>query len=296
MPVNIKTTAGYLYLDSWVLASVIQLSTLSFCRRFLDKGNDPCGRQFDQMTQAARSVTANIAEGASRHQTSRETEMKLTDVARASLNELAGDYLFFLMASGHTAWEPRHPAALDLRAVRLDAPRYGESLLHDATAHILLQKQRFDRWTESPDALTAANAMLILCGRLINILRRQMERLLNDFRAEGGFSENLTQERLAAIQRQNALNGSPACPVCGKPMRRRMARKGINSGHEFWSCTDYPNCRGTRSIESGPQSGFQSSQSIQSNKSNETRGSNETSETPQSKEAPPAMPGGPQPL
>ena len=51
--------------------------------------NDPCGRQYDQMTQAARSVPANIAEGNSRHSTSKETEMRLTDVARASLAESA---------------------------------------------------------------------------------------------------------------------------------------------------------------------------------------------------------------
>ena len=78
---------GYYWLDTWVLANVIQLATQNFCLRHLNHTNDPCGRQFDQMTQAARSVPANIAEGNSRHSTSRETEMKLTDVARASLAE-----------------------------------------------------------------------------------------------------------------------------------------------------------------------------------------------------------------
>ena len=82
---------GYYWLDTWVLANVIQLATQDFCLRHLNRTNDPCGRQFDQMTQAARSAPANIAEGNSRHSTSRETEMKLTDVARASLAELAHD-------------------------------------------------------------------------------------------------------------------------------------------------------------------------------------------------------------
>lgn len=248
MGITIKTTAGYLYLDSWILANIIQLSTLSFCRRFLSRSNDPCGRQFDQMTQAARSVTANIAEGASRHQTSRETEMRLTDVARASLSELAGDYLFFLLANGQTAWEYNHPTAVSLRAVRLDPPNYGTNLYHDASLHILAQKQHFDPWTEVEDPSAAANALLVLCGRLIGLLRRQIEHQLTDFKQDGGFTENLTQERLATIQDQNRQQDAPPCPLCGKPMRRRMARKGINSGHEFWSCTDYPNCRGTRSI------------------------------------------------
>lgn len=84
---------GYYWLDSWGLANIIQLSTQDFCIRHLNRNNDPCGRQFDRMTQAARSVPANIAEGNSRHSTSRETEMKLTDVAHASLAELANDYV-----------------------------------------------------------------------------------------------------------------------------------------------------------------------------------------------------------
>lgn len=54
---------GYYWLDIWILANVIQLATQDFCIRYLNRTNDPCGRQYDQMTQAARSVTANIAEG-----------------------------------------------------------------------------------------------------------------------------------------------------------------------------------------------------------------------------------------
>lgn len=80
------------------------------------------------------------------------------------------------------------------------------------------------------------------------MLEKLIATQLANFRAEGGFTENLTQERLAAIKEQQAASDAPLCPQCGKPMVRRMAKKGINSGHEFWSCTDYPNCRGTRSI------------------------------------------------
>ena len=67
----------YFWLQTWTLASVVQLATQDFCKRFLNIKNDPCGRQFDQMTQAARSGVANIAEGTSRHATSRETEINL---------------------------------------------------------------------------------------------------------------------------------------------------------------------------------------------------------------------------
>lgn len=81
MGVNIGSTAGYFNMDCWVTANIVWLVTQSFCSRFLNRNNDPCGRQFDQMTQTARSLQANIAEGASRRQTSMETKMRLTDVA-----------------------------------------------------------------------------------------------------------------------------------------------------------------------------------------------------------------------
>lgn len=246
MGVNIGSTAGYLWLDSWVMANVIYLSTLSFCRRFLNRTNDPCGRQYDQMTQAARSVQANIAEGAARHQTSAETELKLTDVARASLSELATDYLCFIMARGETAWPKSRPEWAAVQATRLAKPNYGSDLMHDVSAHIIAQKRLFEPWTESADASTAANAMLILCGRLTTMLRKQMAGRMELFRQEGGFTENMTAERLAAIKAKAAVDGAPPCPLCGKPMVRRMARKGQNSGREFWSCQDYPACRGTR--------------------------------------------------
>ena len=95
---------GYYWLDTWILANVIQLATQDFCTRFLNHNNDPCGRQYDQMTQAARSAPANIAEGNSRHSTSKETEMKLTDVARATLSELANDYLNWLLRQESIPW------------------------------------------------------------------------------------------------------------------------------------------------------------------------------------------------
>ncbi len=70
-------TSGYFYLDSWVLANIVQLGTQDFCRRFLNYRNDPGGRQHAQMTQAARSGCANNVEGSARRKTSRQTEMQL---------------------------------------------------------------------------------------------------------------------------------------------------------------------------------------------------------------------------
>lgn len=60
------------------------------------------------------------------------------------------------------------------------------------------------------------------------------------FKVEGGFTEGLTAERLAYRKEQSVHAAAPVCPQCGKPMIKRMAKKGINSGREFWSCSDYP--------------------------------------------------------
>ena len=143
---------GYYWLDTWVLANVIQLATQDFCMRFLNRSNDPCGRQFDQMTQAARSVPANIAEGSSRHSTSRETEMKLIDVARASLSELSNDYLNWLLRYENTPWSTKSAEYHAVNSVQLDAPDYKDDVLHLSSIHILRQKHKFDKWLKSGDS------------------------------------------------------------------------------------------------------------------------------------------------
>lgn len=243
------TRFGYFWLDTWVLANVIQLATQEFCMRYLNHTNDPCGRQFDQMTQAARSVPANIAEGNSRHSTSRETEMKLTDVARASLSELANDYLNWLLLHESIPWSVKSAEYMAVGNIRFDRPSYKDDVQHLSSIHILAQKRKFDAWLKGGDHLMAANCLLVLCNRLIMMLGRQIEHLLASFKEEGGFTEGLTAERLAFRTQQSMQNNAPLCPQCGRPMIKRMAKKGIHSGKEFWSCSGYPECNGTRSID-----------------------------------------------
>lgn len=240
---------GYYWLDTWVMANVIQLATQDFCVRFLNHTNDPCGRQFDQMTQAARSAPANIAEGNSRHSTSRETEMKLTDVARASLAELAYDYLNWLLRQECIPWSIHSPEYQSVGNIRLDNPSYNDDVQHKSSIHILAQKHKFDQWLNSDDSVVTANCLLVLCNRLILMLSRQIEHLLETFKAEGGFTEGLTAERLAYRAQLSKQIDAPLCPQCGKPMIKRVAKKGINSGKEFWSCSGYPECNGTRRIQ-----------------------------------------------
>lgn len=239
---------GYFWLDTWVIANVIQLATQDFCARFLNRSNDPCGRQYDQMTQAARSAPANIAEGNSRHSTSKETEMKLTDVSRATLSELANDYLNWLLKHEQLPWSIHSAEYAAVENTRFDKPEYQDDVLYHSSIHILKQKHRFDTWLQSEDSMTVANCLLVLCNRLIMMLSKQIESQLATFREEGGFTEALTAERLAHRAEQSLQADAPTCPVCGKPMIKRVAKKGVNSGREFWSCSGYPQCNGTRNI------------------------------------------------
>ena len=237
---------GYYWLDTWVLGSVIQLATQEFCRRYLNHSNDPCGRQFDQMTQAARSVPANIAEGNSRHSTSKETEMRLTDVARASLAELANDYINWLMQYENVPWSVKSEEHRKVSYIFLDHPDYKEDVQHQSSIHILKQKHKFDQWLCSNNSMIEANCLLVLCNRLIMMLGKQIENQLEAFKEEGGFSEALSAERLARRAEQSAQNDAPFCPKCGKLMIKRIAKKGRNAGNAFWSCSTYPECDGTR--------------------------------------------------
>ncbi len=239
---------GYYWLDTWILANVIQLATQDFCARFLNHTNDPGGRQYDQMTQAARSAPANIAEGNSRHSTSKETEMKLTDVARATLSELANDYLNWLLRQESIPWSVNSSEYNAISNIRLDKPDYKDDVLHKSSIHIIAQKHKFDKWLKSEDSLIVANCLLVLCNRLVMMIGRQIERQLEVFKVEGGFTEGLTAERLSFRKQQSVHADAPVCPLCGKPMIRRVAKKGVNSGREFWSCSDYPKCNGTRTI------------------------------------------------
>ena len=240
---------GYYWLDTWILANVVQLATQDFCTRFLNHANDPCGRQYDQMTQAARSAPANIAEGNSRHSTSKETEMKLTDVARATLSELANDYLNWLLRHERVPWSSKSSDYLQVAGIMLDKPTYKDDVQYESSKHILAQKHRFDAWLRSDDSMVVANCILVLCNRLVMMLGKQMERQLATFREEGGFTEALTAERLAHRTAESQQEAAPPCPLCGKPMIKRVAKKGLNSGKEFWSCSTYPECHGTRNIK-----------------------------------------------
>lgn len=248
MSVNIRFSQSYYWLNSWILGNVIQLATQEFCERFVDYRIDPGRRLYDQMTMAARCGVANIAEGSARHSTSVETEMRLLDVARASFDELQGDLFNYLLRLKADVWAIGNADREAIWQMRLDDPNYSNSYLHDAARHILAQKDIFDCWLASDNVAIVANALLVLCLRENKMLQAQIQSQLETFRSEGGFTENMTAERLEARKIRANASGAPSCPKCGKPMLRRMQKKGAGQGREFWGCCDYPHCDGTRPI------------------------------------------------
>lgn len=146
MGVNIQFSQSYHWLNSWILANVIQLAVQDFCDRFVDYRIDPGRRLYDQMVMAA-------------------------------------------------------------------------------------------------------NTLLVLCLRENRMLQSQIQSQLDNFRKTGGFTENMTAERLGARRSQASSGGAPSCPKCGKPMFRRMQKKGQMQGREFWGCSGFPECNGILPIK-----------------------------------------------
>src|ERR1051325_1637888 len=105
---------GYRKLKSFQVAQLAYDVTVRFCDRYVEKRS----RTHDQMVQAARSGVQNIAEGSQASGTSKKTELKLTNVARASLEELRLDYENFLRQHGLEQWAPEHPALMRFKAKR----------------------------------------------------------------------------------------------------------------------------------------------------------------------------------
>ena len=246
MAIEIKSIKGYYYLDAWVMSHIIHQATISFARRYLNKDNDPGGRLYDQMVMAARSAPANIAEGSSRRQTSRETEMRLTDVARATLSELLSDFMAFSLTYNIEPWPMDSDNYLAFRNLQLERPDYGADIERDAWIHVQTQRKRFALWVESDDLTVRVNSIKQLINRNINMLQKMISRQLDEFKHEGGFTEGLSKERLAAQTAQAQEQGAPQCPLCGKPMIKRTIKRGSKAGRQFWGCSSYPECQGTR--------------------------------------------------
>jgi restriction system protein len=236
---------GYEHLRSYKVAEAVYDATVVFCERFIEKRS----RTHDQMVQAARSGVRNISEGSGAAATSRETEMKLTNVARASLSdELAKDYKSFLVQGGLRVWHKDSPEARVMR----------ERLKHDLAPNLppapagtvrLTGLAGLSQFVAKAEPELASNAMLCAVNQAAYLLRRQIESQGRDFLAHGGFSERLYAARVQAREAGKPDEPEPpTCPLCGKGMRRRTAKQGPHAGHSFWGCSGYPECRGTRAM------------------------------------------------
>jgi four helix bundle suffix protein len=180
---------GYENLLSFKKARVVFDATVRFCDRFVDKRS----RTHDQMVQAARSGKQNILEGSRASGTSKETELKLTNVARASLEELLEDYRDYLRTASHPLWEKNSKEALYVRKL-------------GSRSEISFETYR--EFVETRPAPVVASIIISLIHQTNYLLDQQIRRLEKDFLAEGGLRERMTRARLAA-RFQQRRNGPP---------------------------------------------------------------------------------------
>jgi four helix bundle suffix protein len=163
---------GYSELLSYKKAVILYNGSVCFCRRFLNKWD----RTVDQMVQAARSGKQNIVEGSMASGTSKETEIKLTNVARASLEELLEDYKDYLRVNNYEIWDKESEKALFVRKLGRESDESYETY-----------KEFLE--TRPPDV--CANIMICLIHQCTYLLNRQIHKLEQEFVQEGGLRERM---------------------------------------------------------------------------------------------------------
>jgi four helix bundle suffix protein len=249
---KLRPSGGYRKTASFQTATLIYDATYWFCEKFLDARS----RTVDQMVQAARSGRQNIAEGSRASATSSQTELRLVNVARASLEELLLDYEDYLRHRRLPQWLPDGPEASEVRAV----PRTFRKDPSDQTDLTDLSDQErwalYAHWLDHADPAIRANATICLIHQANFLLDRQIAALEAAFVEDGGYSEQLATERLRhrkdQSDRSDPTNPTdlqpPNCPACGSLMALRTAKSGKPPGSQFWGCTKYPDCKGTAKI------------------------------------------------
>lgn len=169
-------TGNYRKLLTYQKAEAIYDITYYFCKNYLKRGD----RTIDQMVQAARSGKQNIVEGSAASATSKETEIKLVNVAKASLQELLVDYEDYLRTRNHREWENDSVELLKMREL-------GQK--HNDSAFFMpLVKVR------PPE--TIANMAICLIKQTDYMLFKQLQSLGEDFLKNGGMRERMTRMRV----------------------------------------------------------------------------------------------------
>lgn len=167
---------GYRDLKSFQMSTLVYDLTVTFCKMYIDRTYGT-NRTHDQMVQAARSGRQNIAEGSRAAGTSKNTELKLTNVARASLEELLLDYEDFLRQRNLNLWTKDFSQARAVRNLCYQNPSY----------------RSYESYLSSPES--AANMLICLIHQTNYLLDRQLAKLSVDFVRQGGFNERMHQKR-----------------------------------------------------------------------------------------------------
>ncbi|NLH41871.1 MAG: four helix bundle protein [Planctomycetes bacterium] len=189
---------GYRRLKSFQVAELLFDVTVRFCDRYIDKKS----RTHDQMVQAARSGSRNIVEGSQASGTSKKTELKLTGVARASLEELRRDYLAFLRQRKLSIWDqddPRRSMLIARRCATADEFAAWTRDVHDGRCGRrgrggqggAGRSMKSTTSTSSTYPEISANGALVLIAVAAGLLDRQLASLARAFENEGGFTERL---------------------------------------------------------------------------------------------------------
>jgi four helix bundle suffix protein len=168
---------GYENLLSFRKARIVYDGTVRFCDRFLDKRD----RTRDQMVQAARSGKQNILEGSKASGTSKETEIKLVNVARASLEEVLEDYRDFLRVRALRLWDKESREARFVR--RLGASKN-------------VSYETYGTYIDTRPSEVVANILICLIHQTNYLLDQQLRQLEKAFLQEGGLRERMTRARL----------------------------------------------------------------------------------------------------
>jgi four helix bundle suffix protein len=238
---RLRPSGGYRDLRSFQTSTLVYDGTVDFCDRFMDARS----RTVDQMVQAARSGRQNIAEGSRASATSSQTELRLVNVARASLDELLLDFEDFLRQRRLPQWDKDSPEAQAVRAVGRTAKNPPDSA----------NPSDYSCWLSHADPAVVANTLICLIHQTNYLLDQQIRALEQAFVQEGGYSEQLAAARVAFRKSQSDRTdqsdqrpAAPDCPLCRQPLVLRTARQGPKAGSQFWGCSAYPNCKGTLPI------------------------------------------------
>jgi four helix bundle suffix protein len=239
---KLRPSGGYRKTASFQTATIIYDATYWFCEKLLD----PRSRMTDQMVQAARSGRQNIAEGSRASATSSQTELRLLNVARSSIEELLLDFEDFLRHRHLPQWAPDAPEAMAVR----DVPRkFRQSRSDQADLTDLTDQDRwalYAPWLEHADPGVRANALICLINQANFLLDQQIAAVERQFVEDGGYSEQLAAARLVEREKRtkDPSDRIPCCPQCGKAMVLRTAKTGKHAGKQFWGCSGYPECKG----------------------------------------------------